>query len=76
MPDTVAELAARAQALDPRDRERLVDLLIGDLDQHRDAKTEEAWRAEIRRRVAAYERGEAVLHDAGKVIAEVRRIVS
>jgi putative addiction module component (TIGR02574 family) len=76
MPDTVSDLAARAHELDPKDRERLVDLLLGDLDQHRDAAAEEAWRQEIRRRISAYESGEAVLHDADQVIAEVRRIIS
>jgi putative addiction module component (TIGR02574 family) len=71
MADTVAELAARARSLGPEDRERLVELLLGDLDQHRDTAIEEAWRAEIRRRIAAYERGQAVLHDADDVVAEV-----
>jgi predicted transcriptional regulator len=35
---------------------------------------EAAWRAEIRRRIAAYERGEAVLHDEEDVLAELERI--
>lgn len=74
MPDTVAELAERARALDPKDRERLVDLLLDSFDDSRDPSTEEAWRQEIRRRVAAYERGEAVLHDADDVMAEAKRI--
>ena len=39
-----------------------------------DVAVEEAWRQEIRRRVAAYERGEAVLHDADDVMAEAKRI--
>ncbi len=72
MPDTVAELAQRSRALDPKDRERLVDLLIDSLAESPDAGVEEAWRDEITRRVAAYERGDAVLHDADEVMAEAK----
>jgi putative addiction module component (TIGR02574 family) len=74
MPDTVAELAQRGRALTARDRERLVDLLLDSLEDAPDPKVEEAWRAEIRRRVAAYERGEAVLYDADEVMAEAKRL--
>jgi putative addiction module component (TIGR02574 family) len=74
MPDTVAELAERGRALDAKDRERLVDLLIDSLTEAPDPVIEEAWRLEIRRRVAAYERGEAVLYDADDVMAEAKRL--
>lgn len=74
MPDTVAELAKRGQALAPQDRERLVDLLLDSLAQSPDPAVEEAWRLEVRERVAAYERGDAVLHDAGQVLAEAKRL--
>lgn len=74
MPDTVTELAQRGSALDPKDRERLIDLLLGSLENSPDPAVEEAWRLEIRRRVAAYERGEAVLYDADEVMAEAKRI--
>lgn len=56
MPDTVAELAQRGRTLDAKDRERLVDLLLDSLAESPDPNVEEAWRFEIRRRVAAYER--------------------
>ena len=56
------------------DRERLVDLLLDSLTESPDPAVEEAWRLEIRRRVAAYERGEAVLYDAEDVMAEARRL--
>ena len=75
MPDTVTQLAAQAQGLSAPDRERLVDLLLGDLDARRDPSAEEAWRHEIRRRVARYESGTAVLHEAGDVMKEVRRLL-
>ena len=74
MPDTVAELAQRGRALDAKDRERLVDLLLDSLTESPDPSVEEAWRLEIRRRVAAYERGEAVLYDAEEVMAEAKRL--
>jgi putative addiction module component (TIGR02574 family) len=74
MVDPVAELADRARALDPRDRATLVGLLLESLDEAPDPAAEAAWRAEIRRRIAAYERGEAVLHDEDDVLAELERI--
>lgn len=72
MADVVAELAQRGRALEPRDRERLVNLLLDSLEDAPDPAVEEAWRHEIGRRVAAYERGEATLFDAEEVMAEAR----
>ena len=74
MSDTVAELARRGRALVPEDRARLVDLLLDSLQDAPDPEIEEAWRLEIRRRVAAYERGEAILFDADDVMAEAKRL--
>lgn len=74
MPDTVAELAQRGRALTAQDRERLVDLLLDSLEDAPDPKIEEVWRVEIRRRVAAYERGDADLFDADEVMAEAKRL--
>ena len=74
MLDTVAELAQRGRALEAKDRERLVDLLLDSLAESPDPDVEEAWRLEIGRRVAAYERGEAVLYDADEVMAEAKRL--
>lgn len=74
MTDVVAELAQRGRALEPKDRERLVDLLLDSLEHAPDPAIEEAWRLEIRRRVAAYERGEAVLIDAKEVMEEAGRL--
>lgn len=72
MSDTVAELAQRGRALQARDREQLVELLIDSLAESPDPEVEEAWCIEIKRRVAAYERGEAVLYDAEDVMAEAK----
>ncbi len=65
---------ATRSSLGPKDRERLVDLLIDSLDEAPDPDVEEAWRVEIRRRVSAYERGESVLYDVEEVMAEAKRL--
>ncbi|MBC5764569.1 addiction module protein [Ramlibacter albus] len=70
----VAELAGKARKLAAEDRARLVDLLLGSLDDAADPDVEETWRAEIHRRVAAYERGESVLYDYDEVMAEAKRL--
>ena len=74
MPDIVIELAKKGRALDPKDRERLVDLLLDSFDESSDDAVEEAWRLEIRKRVAAFESGDANLHDEDEVMAEAKRI--
>jgi len=74
MADLVVELAQRGRALEPKDRERLVDLLLDSLQDAPDPAVEEAWRLEIRRRVAAYEQGETTLFDADEVMAEAKRL--
>lgn len=75
MTDVVVALAQRGRALLAKDRERLVDLLLDSLEDAPDPAVEEAWRLEIRRRVAAHERSEATLFDAEEVMAEARRLV-
>jgi len=74
LPDTVTELVARGKALSAQDRTLLVELLRESLDEPLDPQVEEAWREELRRRTAAYERGEVTLHDADDVIAEATRL--
>ncbi len=75
MPDTVTELVARGKALSAQDRTLLVELLRETLDEPVEPQVEEAWREELRKRTAAYERGEATLHDSDEVIAEATRLV-
>ncbi|KNZ30709.1 MAG: hypothetical protein AD742_21125 [Methylibium sp. NZG] len=75
MPDPVAELVERGMSLSAEDRARLVDLLLETLEGAPNPGVDEAWRAELRSRVSAYERGDAVLHDADAVIAEATRLV-
>lgn len=74
MTDLVAELADRSRALTPEQRVRLLDLLLESLHQSPATEVDAAWNVEIERRVAAYERGEAELHEAEDVMAEAARI--
>jgi putative addiction module component (TIGR02574 family) len=74
MADPVADLAERAKSLEPQDRVRLVELLLDSLHDEPVAEVEAAWEEEIRRRVEAFERGEAKTFSAEDVFAEARRI--
>jgi putative addiction module component (TIGR02574 family) len=74
MPDVVSELADRGRSLPPEERVRLLDLLLESLHQPSGTTIEDAWNAEIERRVARYEKGAAELHDAEDVMAEAARL--
>ncbi|MEO8125228.1 MAG: addiction module protein [Burkholderiales bacterium] len=74
MTDLVTELAAQGRALPPEERVRLLDLLLESLEETQGTEIENAWNAEITRRVAAHERGEGKLYDAEQVMAEAARI--
>lgn len=74
MADLVSELAERGRSLAPEDRSRLVELLLESLHEPPLAEIEAAWDEEIRRRVAAFERGEVQTYAAKDVFAEARRI--
>ena len=74
MPDTVAELAAKAAALAPEDRSRLIDLLLGSLHERPLSDVEAAWDEEVERRLSAHDRGEIQSLDGEQVLAEASRI--
>ena len=74
MSDVVAELAERGLSLQPEDRSRLVELLLESLHEPPVPDVEAAWDEEIKRRVAAYERGEVETFSAEEVFSEARRI--
>jgi hypothetical protein len=57
---TVAELAVQIQQLSPSDRQELMRLLLVDSDRD-DQDADEAWQAEIVRRVKAIRNGEAAI---------------
>ncbi|MBQ1764069.1 MAG: addiction module protein [Aquincola sp.] len=74
MPDTVAELAAKAAALAPEDRSRLIDLLLVSLHERPLADVEAAWDEEVERRLGAHDRGEIQSLEGEQVLAEASRI--
>lgn len=57
----VAELAAQIQQLSASDKQELMRLLMTDSDEP-EQDADEAWRAEILRRVKAIRNGEAAIH--------------
>jgi putative addiction module component (TIGR02574 family) len=72
MPDLVAELSSRAQALSPEDRARLAEELLASLDPH-DADVDAAWDVELRRRIQEVEAGTVTLIPAEQAFAQVRK---
>ena len=74
MADLVSELAAQGRSLPPEERVRLLDLLLESLHETSTIGVEDAWNAEIERRVAAHERDEGKLYDAEEVMVEAARI--
>lgn len=74
MADLGTELATQGRTLPPVERVRLLDLLLESLHESSTTEIENAWEAEISRRVASHERGEGKLHDAEDVMAEAARI--
>lgn len=74
MNDLVDELSRKARALPPEDRVRLAEELLATV-QEVDAEVEQAWDAEIRRRIAEIDSGTAKLIPAEEVFAEVRRLL-
>ncbi|MGO4478954.1 addiction module protein [Massilia sp. 2TAF26] len=56
----VAELAAQIQQLSPAEKRELLQLLLTDSDEA-EQDADEAWRAEIVRRVKAIRNGEAAI---------------
>jgi putative addiction module component (TIGR02574 family) len=72
MSDSVTQrLEAAALSLPRSERARLAERLIASLDE--DSEVEQAWAAEIRRRLDALDGGEVELIPAEEVLAEARR---
>lgn len=61
MAKSVAELFHEAEDLDERERATLAGLLLESLESESDPTVEEAWAAEIERRVAQIDAGEVEL---------------
>ena len=74
MSDPVAELAAKAVALDPEQRSQLIDLLLVSLGEAPAAAVEAAWDEEVERRLAAFDLGQVQAIDGETVLAEAHRL--
>lgn len=69
-----AEVEAQVRQLPPEDRARLAELLLESLVEVGSPSVEAAWDAEVRARVAAFERGEVELIPAEEVFARARKL--
>jgi len=74
MAQDYAELERSARLLSPEERARLAEAMTESLRDAIPQDVEAAWEAEIKRRVEAYERGEATLIPAEEVFAKARRL--
>ncbi|MGQ0654679.1 MAG: addiction module protein [Betaproteobacteria bacterium] len=69
-----AEIEKDARLLSPEERARLAEVMTESLREAMPSDIGAAWEAEIKRRVEAYERGEASLVPAEDVFAKARKI--
>ena len=67
------QLSERAQTLPPDERAQLAEELIRSLSPESDATVEEAWSAEIGRRVSEIQNGSAPSASVTDLIARIRR---
>jgi len=74
MSQDYAEIEKSARLLTPEERARLAEAMTESLREAMPSEIEAEWEAEIRRRVEAYERGEASLIPAEDVFAKARKI--
>jgi putative addiction module component (TIGR02574 family) len=72
--DIAQRLEAAALSLPRSERARLAERLIASLDE--DSEVEQAWAAEIRRRLDSIDRGEVEMIPAEQVLAEARRRIA
>lgn len=71
MNTSLDEIYSKAKLLPAEDRASLAARLLEDLDGPVDEGVEEAWKVEIDRRIAAYERGEVKAVAAGDVLRRI-----
>lgn len=72
MSSLLQEVASKAHNLSPGERSELAHDLIASLDETIDAEFEEAWDAEIERRVQEIRSGKAKGRPAEEILAEIR----
>ncbi|MBI3093839.1 MAG: addiction module protein [Rhodocyclales bacterium] len=76
MPDLLTELSERARELTSEDRARLAEELLASLEGDLEPMVDEAWDAELRKRIAEIDQGAVKLVPADEVFARVRRSLS
>ena len=75
MPPTLASIERQARELSVEERAELAVILLETIEPSDDPEeVAEAWSAEIRARLAAYERGEVKLIDGESVFAKARKL--
>ena len=74
MSSLLTELSEPARQLPPQERAQLAERLLESLQEGSSPEVEAAWDTEILKRIAEYERGEAMLMPAADVFAEARRL--
>mgnify|MGYP000954788190 FL=1 len=74
MSELLMELSQRARALPAEERAALAELLLDSLAEPAHPSVQAAWAQELRRRAAAYERGEVQAHSAEDVFLEARKL--
>ena len=74
MSQDYAEIEKSARLLSPEERSRLAETMTESLREAMPSEIQAEWEAEIKRRVEAYERGEATLIPAEDVFAKARKI--
>lgn len=74
MSELLMELSQRARALPAEERAALAELLLDSLAERAHPSVQAAWAQELKRRAAAYERGEVQSHSAEDVFAEARKL--
>ena len=76
MAANLKDLEQQARTLSAEERASLAESLLELLRVSHVAEVEAAWAAEIKRRVAAYERGDAKMVPAEEVFAKARRLIA
>ncbi len=74
MSTLLQELSKKAKSLTMEERTQLAQELLESVDRDAAPDVQAEWEAEIARRIASYERGEATLVPAEEVFAAARRL--
>lgn len=70
----LTEVTQLARTLAPEERAQLAEAMLDSLHPSTKADVEQAWDVELQARIAAYERGDAILVPAEDVFAKARRL--